>query len=98
MKGQCLKPDKKPDAVPLDFFSCLYHTGFINRQEAEGTHGYKTCRGTPAKIYTESSRGDDRKTGAKHSGDDLLDIHFFLTEDDDLDDDEFEEDFYIDLF
>ena len=29
---------------------------------------------------------------------DLLDIHEFLTEDDDLDDDEFEEGFYIDLF
>ena len=26
---------------------------------------------------------------------DLLDIHYFLTEDDDLDDDEFEEGFYI---
>ena len=29
---------------------------------------------------------------------DLLDMHEFLTEDDDLDDDEFEEGFYIDLF
>lgn len=29
---------------------------------------------------------------------DLLDMHYFLTEDDDLDDDEFEEDFYIDFF
>ena len=29
---------------------------------------------------------------------DLLDMHYFLTEDDDLDDDEFEEGFYIDLF
>ena len=27
---------------------------------------------------------------------DLLDMHYFLTEDDDLDDDEFEEGFYID--
>ena len=26
---------------------------------------------------------------------DLLDMHYFLTEDDDLDDDEFEEGFYI---
>lgn len=33
MKGQCLKPGKKPDTVPLDFFSCLSHTGLINRQE-----------------------------------------------------------------
>lgn len=29
---------------------------------------------------------------------DLLDMHYFLTEDYDLDDDEFEEGFYIDLF
>ena len=29
---------------------------------------------------------------------DLLDMHYFLTEDDDLADDEFEEGFYIDLF
>ena len=32
------------------------------------------------------------------TGSDLLDMHEFLTEDDDLDDDEFEEGFYIDLF
>jgi len=32
------------------------------------------------------------------SDSDLLDMHYFLTEDDDLDDDEFEEGFYIDLF
>lgn len=29
---------------------------------------------------------------------DLLDMHFFLIEDDDLEDDEFEEGFYIDFF
>lgn len=29
---------------------------------------------------------------------DLLDMHYFLIEDDDLGDDEFEEGFYIDLF
>ena len=32
------------------------------------------------------------------SDSDLLDMHEFLTEDDDLDDDEFEKGFYIDLF
>lgn len=32
------------------------------------------------------------------SDSDLLDMHEFLTEDDDPDDDEFEEGFYIDLF
>lgn len=32
------------------------------------------------------------------SDSDLLDMHYFLTEDDDLGDDEFEEGFYIDLF
>lgn len=32
------------------------------------------------------------------SDSDLLDMHEFLTEDDDLDGDEFEEGFYIDLF
>jgi len=29
---------------------------------------------------------------------DLLDMHYFLTEDDDLNDDELEEGFYIDFF
>lgn len=29
---------------------------------------------------------------------DLLDMHYFLTEDDDFDDEEFEEGFYISLF
>lgn len=32
------------------------------------------------------------------SDSDLLDMHEFLTEDDDLNDDEFEEGFFIDLF
>lgn len=32
------------------------------------------------------------------SDSDLLDMHEFLTEDDDLNDDEFEEGFYINLF
>lgn len=32
------------------------------------------------------------------SDSDLLDMHEFLTEDDDLDDDEFEEGFYVNLF
>lgn len=32
------------------------------------------------------------------SDSDLLDMHYFLTEDDDFDDSEFEEGFYIDLF
>lgn len=29
---------------------------------------------------------------------DLLDIHYFMTEDDDFEDDDFEDGFYIDLF
>ncbi len=32
------------------------------------------------------------------SDSDLLDMHYFLTEDDDLDGDEFEEGFFIDIF
>lgn len=32
------------------------------------------------------------------SDSDLLDMHYFLIEDDDLDDDELEEGFYIDFF
>jgi hypothetical protein len=32
------------------------------------------------------------------SDSDLLDMHYFLTEDDDLEDGEFEEGFYIDTF
>ena len=39
-----------------------------------------------------------QKLGKDMTDSDLLDMHYFLTEDDDLDDDGWEEGFYIDLF
>lgn len=86
-KGQWQNIIAAPVANVLDFISCLLHTENINRQEAY--NGSKVYRGTQAKIYQKSSRRHDCKDS------DLLDMHYFLTEDDDLDNDEFEEGFYI---
>lgn len=77
----------------LDFISCLLHTENINRQEAY--NGSKVYRGTQAKIYQNPPEGMTAKLVRNMTDSDLLDMHYFLTEDDDLDNDEFEEGFYI---
>lgn len=50
------------------------------------------------KYIQNPPEGMTAKLVKNMSDSDLLDMHEFLTEDDDLDDDEFEEGFYIDLF
>ncbi|MDL2302672.1 hypothetical protein LJC58_10045 [Lachnospiraceae bacterium OttesenSCG-928-D06] len=50
------------------------------------------------KYIQNPPEGMTNKLVKNMSDSDLLDMHEFLTEDDDLDDVEFEEGFYIDLF
>ena len=50
------------------------------------------------KYIQNPPEGMTAKLVRNMSDSDLLDMHEFLTEDDDLDDDAFEEGFYIDLF
>lgn len=50
------------------------------------------------KYIKNPPEGMTSKLVKEMSDSDLLDMHFFLTEDDDWDGDEFEEGFYIDLF
>ena len=49
-------------------------------------------------FFAHPPEGMTAKLVKNMSDSDLLDMHYFLTEDDDLDDDEFEEGFYIDFF
>ena len=50
------------------------------------------------KYIQNSPEGMTAKLVKNMSDSDLLDMHYFLTEDDDLEDSEFEVGFYIDLF
>ncbi|MBB2184787.1 hypothetical protein H0486_18180 [Lachnospiraceae bacterium MD1] len=50
------------------------------------------------KYIQNPPEGMTAKLVKNMSDGDLLDMHYFLTEDDDLDDGEIEEGFYIDLF
>lgn len=50
------------------------------------------------KYIQNPPEGMTAKLVKNMSDSDLLDMHYFLTEDDDLDDSEFEEGFYVDLF
>lgn len=50
------------------------------------------------KYIQNPPEGMTAKLVKNMSDSDLLDMHYFLIEDDDLDDSEFEEGFYIDLF
>lgn len=50
------------------------------------------------KYIQNPPEGMTAKLVRNMSDSDLLDMHEFITEDDDLDDDEFEEGFYINLF
>lgn len=47
------------------------------------------------KYIKNPPEGMTAKLVRKMTDSDLLDMHYFLTEDDDLDDDEFEDGFYI---
>lgn len=83
--------------VLLDFLSHLFHTVFITDERIplmEQTYidelRQKYIKNPPEGMIPALVRN--------MTDSDLLDMHYFLTEDDDLDDDEFEEGFYINLF
>ena len=86
-----------PDPALLDFFSHLLHTTFITdgrRLQME----QKYVDEIRQKYIKNPPEGMTPKLVRGMIDSDLLDMHYFLTEDDDLDDDEFEDGFYIDLF
>lgn len=94
MKEQWLKSN----AALLDFSPCLYHTKLINRQEGIETMDAKLIEKLRQKYTKNPPEGMTPSLVKNMTDSDLLDMHYFLTEDDDLDDDEFEEGFYIDFF
>ena len=64
----------------------------------EFNHGCKAIEELRQKYSKNPPEGMTSNLVKNMTDSDLLDMHYFLTEDDDLDDDEFEEGFYIDFF
>lgn len=93
MKGQWQNIIAVPALNLLDFISCLFHTENIKRQEA--AMDPKFIEELRQKYIKDPPEGMTAKLVKNMADSDLLDMHYFLTEDDDLDDDEFEEGFYI---
>lgn len=81
----------------LDFFSHLFHTVFITDGRLLQMD-QKYLDELRQKYIKNPPEGMTPKLVRNMTNSDLLDMHYFLTEDDDLGDDEFEEGFYIDLF
>ena len=81
-----------PGPALLDFLSHLLHTTFItDGRQLQMNQRYVDELKNPPEGMTP-------KLVRNMTDSDLLDMHYFLTEDDDLDDDGWEEGFYIDLF
>ncbi len=81
----------------LDFLSRLLHTVFITDGRTllmDQTYIDELRQ----KYIKNPPEGMTPKLVRNMTDSDLLDMHYFLTEDDDFDDEEFEEGFYIDLF
>lgn len=96
-KGLCANMVCAHVPAPLDFLSYLLHTVFITDRRIplmEQTYIDELRQ----KYIKNPPEGMTPKLVRTMTDSDLLDMHYFLTEDDDLDDDEFEEGFYIDLF
>lgn len=70
----------------------------INRQEGFIFMDTKLLEELRQKYIKNPPEGMTAKLVRNMTDSDLLDMHYFLIEDDDLDDDEFEEGFYIDFF
>lgn len=86
-----------PAAVPLDFLSHLFHTKFIT--DGRKPQMEQAYLDELRQKYTKNPPEGMTPALVKNMTDsDLLDMHYFLTEDDDLDDDGWEEGFYIDPF
>ena len=77
----------------LDFFSHLFHTVFITDGRL-----IQWIKNTSTNSGKNISKIRQKELVRNMTDSDLLDMHYFLTEDDDFDDEEFEEGFYIDLF
>lgn len=86
-----------PAPDPLDISPRLFHTVFITdgRMIPLDQNYIDDLR---QKYIKNPPEGMTPKLVRNMTDSDLLDMHYFLTEDDDLDGDEFEEGFYIDLF
>lgn len=86
-----------PAPALLDFLSHLLHTTFITdgRQLKMEQKYVDELR---QKYIKNPPEGMTPKLVRNMTDSDLLDMHYFLTEDDDFNDDEFEDGFYIDLF
>ena len=86
-----------PGPALLDFLSHLLHTTFITdgRQLKMNQRYVDELR---QKYIKDPPEGMTPTLVRNMTDSDLLDMHYFLTEDDDLDDDGWEEGFYIDLF
>lgn len=81
----------------LDFFSHLFHTVLIT--DGRLIQMNQTYIDELRQRYIKNPpEGMTPKLVRNMTDSDLLDMHYFLTEDDNLGDDEFEEGFYIDLF
>ena len=81
----------------LDFFSRLFHTVLITDGRLIRLD-QKYIDELRQKYIKNPPEGMTPKLVRDMTDSDLLDMHYFLTEDDNLGDDEFEEGFYIDLF
>ena len=86
-----------PGPALLDFLPHLLHTTFItDGRQLQMNQRYvdelrqKYIKNPPERMIPKLVRN--------MTDSDLLDMHYFLTEDDDFDDDEFEDGFYINLF
>ena len=86
-----------PNPAPLDIFSHLPHTVLITDGRLLQMDP-KFLEELRQKYIKKPPEGMTPKLVRNMTDSDLLDMHYFLTEDDDLDGDEFEEGFYIDLF
>lgn len=85
-----------PAPALLDFLSHLLHTTFITdgRQLQMNQRYVDELR---QKYIKNPPEGMTPKLVKDMTDSDLLDMHYFMIEDDDLDDDEWEKGFYIDL-
>lgn len=86
-----------PTPCLLDIFSHLFHTVFITDRRLIQLD-QKYIDELRQKYIKNPPEGMTPKLVRNMTDSDLLDMHYFLTEDDDLGGDEFEEGFYIDLF
>lgn len=94
MKGLWLNIVAAPVIDLLDFLSHLFHTE-RNRRMGGRIMDPKTREELKQKYIKNPPEGMTAKLVRNMTDSDLLDMHYFLIEDDDLDDDEFEEGFYI---